>query len=114
MPAQKILVGIDVFVDFSDIEPNDLAIRLQKLNSAALELIMITNRGTKVWPNGFDETFCTDHWRCRFYAKASQSVQKSDILQLLQAAAEQGIDFIKMENLYTFNGIRGFSLGQGE
>ncbi|WP_288071325.1 NADP-dependent isocitrate dehydrogenase [Hydrotalea sp.] len=114
LPAQKILVGIDVFVDFSNIEPNDLAIRLQKLNSAALELIMITNRGTKVWPNGFDETFCTDHWRCRFYAKASQSVQKSDILQLLQAAAEQGIDFIKMENLYTFNGIRGFSLGQGE
>ena len=27
---------------------------------------MITNRGIKVWPEGFEETFCTDHWRCRF------------------------------------------------
>jgi hypothetical protein len=22
---------------------------------------MITNRGIKVWPDGFEETFCTDH-----------------------------------------------------
>ena len=29
---------------------------------------MITNRGTKVWPDGAPETFCTDHWRCRFTA----------------------------------------------
>ena len=30
---------------------------------------MITNRGVKVWPEGFPETFCTDHWRCRFVGK---------------------------------------------
>jgi isocitrate dehydrogenase len=75
---------------------------------------MITNRGTKVWPHGFDETFCTDHWRCRFYSNNHEQIQKKDIIQILTNAEALGIDVIKTENLYTFNGVRGFSLGQGE
>lgn len=81
---------------------------------SAVALTMIINRGTKVWPNGFDETFCTDHWRCRYYVNNNGSVQKKEIVQLLANADELGIDIIKTENLYTFNGVKGFSLGQGE
>lgn len=113
-PSQKMLVGVDVFVDCPDIQPEALADRLQKLNSGSIELQIITNRGTKVWPNGFDETFCTDHWRCRFYANKNVNVRKNDIVQLLAKAVELGIDIVKTENLYTFNSVRGFSLGQGE
>ena len=39
---------------------------MQSINSENKHLTMITNRGIKVWPNGFEETYCTDHWRCRF------------------------------------------------
>ncbi|MBL4544633.1 MAG: hypothetical protein JKP95_01840 [Oceanicaulis sp.] len=35
-----------------------------------MSLKMITNRGVKVWPQGLPETFKTDHWRCRFMARA--------------------------------------------
>ena len=32
-------------------------------------MFALSNRGTKVYPNGFDETFCTDHWRARFMSE---------------------------------------------
>jgi isocitrate dehydrogenase len=75
---------------------------------------MITNRGIKVWPEGFSETFCTDHWRCRFKAKEGVKMQKEDIILLLNNAINHEIDVIKTENLYEFDGKPAFSLGQGQ
>jgi isocitrate dehydrogenase len=77
-------------------------------------LTMITNRGIKVWPEGFKETFCTDHWRCRFKPNAGHQMSKNDIIELLNNAIGLGIDSIKTENLYTFDGKQGYSLGQGQ
>jgi isocitrate dehydrogenase len=75
---------------------------------------MITNRGIKVYPDGFPETFCTDHWRCRFKPVNETTITKQDIIDLLQRANDKNIDVIKTENLYTFDGIPAFSLGQGQ
>jgi isocitrate dehydrogenase len=76
---------------------------------------MITNRGVKVYPDGFPESFCTDHWRCRFVASDDKAtLQNEDILELLKNIHGGGFDFIKTEHLYTFDGERGYSLGQGE
>jgi isocitrate dehydrogenase len=75
---------------------------------------MITNRGIKVWPEGFEETFCTDHWRCRFKPLEGKSISKQNIVELLQGAIEKNIDAIKTENLYSFDGKPAFSLGQGQ
>ena len=107
-------MGVDVFVDWSGTDPNDIGSQLQKLNNANLKLTMITNRGVKVWPKGFEETFCTDHWRCRFSAVEGTNPSKSDITAILNAAIDHKIDTIKTENLYTFDGVRGYSLGQGQ
>ncbi|HKL14744.1 MAG TPA: NADP-dependent isocitrate dehydrogenase [Balneolaceae bacterium] len=109
----KTLKGVDVFVDWSGSDPDELGTILQKLNSSA-KLSMITNRGVKVWPNGFDETFCTDHWRCRFEAKNGQPLDNAEIPKLLAKAIEHDVDVIKTENLYDFDGERGYSLGQGQ
>ncbi len=79
-----------------------------------VELSMITNRGIKVWPEGFEETFCTDHWRCRFKPSNGAGVTKQQIVELLEKAEAHGIDTIKTENLYTFNGKQAYSLGQGQ
>ena len=111
--AKKVLKGVDVFVDWNGGEVNDLAASLQKLNNG-IELTMITNRGVKVWPNGFDETFCTDHWRCRYEIPSKDAVVKNTIPTLLSKAIDENIDVIKTENLYEFDGERGFSLGQGQ
>ena len=75
---------------------------------------MITNRGVKVWPNGFDETFCTDHWRCRFQTFDETNITSLSVVKLLTSAIDFGIDVIKTENLYQFDGVKGFSMGQGQ
>jgi isocitrate dehydrogenase len=112
--AQKDLVGVDIFVHWNGLNPDELAEKVQKLNRPEATLSMITNRGIKVWPEGFEETFCTDHWRCRFKPNDGENISKSTIIQLLNDAMEQNINTIKTENLYTFDGKSGYSLGQGQ
>jgi isocitrate dehydrogenase len=113
-PATKTLEGVDLFVHWTGSDPNELAIKIQQLESKGIYLSMITNRGIKVWPDGFRETFCTDHWRCRFKAKNGEQMYKTDIIELLEKAIEEDIDTIKTENLYAFDGTAAYSLGQGQ
>ncbi len=68
----------------------------------------------KVWPEGFEETFCTDHWRCRFEVENGHPANKESIPDVLKKALTEGIDVIKTENLYEFDGVKGYSLGQGQ
>ena len=112
--AKKELVGADVFVHWSGSDPDELAKIIQRLDSKEVKLSMITNRGIKVWPDGFEETFCTDHWRCRFKPTEDNYMTKKDIIELLANAVTENIDTIKTENLYAFDGKPAFSLGQGQ
>ena len=112
--ATKTLEGVDLFVHWGGSDPNELASKIQKMESKGIYLSMITNRGIKVWPDGFTETFCTDHWRCRFKAKNGEQMYKTDIIELLEKAIEEDIDAIKTENLYAFDGTAAYSLGQGQ
>lgn len=113
--AEKVIVGVDVFLHEKGLSAEMIAERLQKVSIAEVELQMITNRGVKVWPEGFPETFCTDHWRCRFLQKPDSSgLHYADIIRLLSNIAADKLDIIKTENLCTFNGIAGFTLGQGQ
>jgi isocitrate dehydrogenase len=113
--AKKELVGVDIFLHASQAKADDLAGQLQPLAGSMLKLQMITNRGVKVWPGGFPETFCTDHWRCRFVLAATQgAIHPREIVSLLGRLTDTGLDVIKTENLCTFDGERGFALGQGQ
>ena len=112
--AKKELVGVDIFVHWNGSNPNELADKVKKIESNGLKLTMITNRGIKVWPDGFRETFCTDHWRCRFKPNEGTEIIKSNIIELLHNAINENIDSIKTENLYSFDGKAGYSLGQGQ
>ncbi len=114
-PKTKQTVGVDLFVHWAGGSPDELAAQLQPLGGNGLKLSMITNRGVKVWPEGLPETFCTDHWRCRFLAEAEGgTVDHRQIAALQQRAAEAAVDFVKTEHLCTFGGQPGFSLGQGQ
>lgn len=113
-PKKKELLGVDLFVHWDGESADDLAAMVQKINTSEATLSMITNRGIKVWPEGFPETFCTDHWRCRFKPVGTTELDKQQIVALLEAASEYNIDIIKTENLYAFDGTPAFSLGQGQ
>ena len=112
--AKKELAGVDVFVHWSGTNPDELADKMKSIESDGIKLSMITNRGIKVWPDGFKETFCTDHWRCRFKPSENQKIQKENVIKLLQNALHEIIDVVKTENLYDFDGKAGYSLGQGQ
>lgn len=112
--ANKKLIGVDLFVHWNQFDPNELAAKVKKIEDEGIKLNMITNRGIKVWPEGFKETFCTDHWRCRFKADEGHDFLKSNIIKLLNHALNEEIDVIKTENLYEFDGKAGYSLGQGQ
>lgn len=112
-PKAKALVGVDLFVHWAGENPNELAEKVGALTSEGLQLSLITNRGVKVWPEGFKETFCTDHWRCRFTTKEAQ-INTENIIDLMQQALQRNVEVIKSENLYTFDGKAGYSLGQGQ
>lgn len=110
----KELVGFDAFVHWKGTSADELGALIKDLATPHLKLSMITNRGIKVWPEGFRETFCTDHWRCRFKAEEGQAVDKQEIIDILHQALQKNLDVVKTENLYTFNGKPAFSLGQGQ
>jgi isocitrate dehydrogenase len=113
--SHKTLVGVDMFVHQSALSAEDLAGRLQQCSPTGWALQMITNRGVKVWPGGYPETFCTDHWRCRFVAATENGViTQRDIVALMGALTDAGVDVIKTENLCAFDGVNGFALGQGQ
>jgi isocitrate dehydrogenase len=54
-------------------------------------LKMVTNRGVKVWPEGFAETFCTDHWRCRFHPSDGAVTDFDAVLRLLGRRPRRGL-----------------------
>ncbi len=119
----KELVGVDVFIDWKGSSPEEIGNALNRVNAFNLKLKMITNRGVKVFPNGLKETYCTDHWRCRFVSIDAEIeigkpvykvIEYEQVVELLSKLYHSGFDVIKTENLYEFNGKRAFSLGQGE
>jgi isocitrate dehydrogenase len=112
---QRELVGVDIFVQ-SRASAGELAERLLEVQGDLLGLSMITNRGVQVWPAGAPETFCTDHWRCRFTLASSgqHALRNRDILHLALRLDEAGVDIIKTEHLYDFDAKPGYSMGQGQ
>ncbi|GAC1394686.1 MAG: NADP-dependent isocitrate dehydrogenase [Ktedonobacteraceae bacterium] len=113
--AKKELVGVDVYLDWSEGAPDQLGEIIQRASDEKLVLTMITSRGAKVWPHGMPETSYADHWRCRFLASTEGNlVSHTQVVSLLQRVAALGFDFIKIENLYTFDGKVSFSGASGD
>ena len=124
---EKKLTGVDIFIDWNG-NPDDLAARILELvedtndivarrfeqRAVAFKLDSISNRGTKVWPDGQPETFCVDHWRLRFAVDDIEKFELSHVLTLLDQCLLFDLDFIKVEHLYSFDGKPGYTASQGE
>ncbi|HEV2911788.1 MAG TPA: NADP-dependent isocitrate dehydrogenase [Pyrinomonadaceae bacterium] len=109
----KEMVGVDVYLDWSRGTADELGAAMKALDGDGLKIKAISNRGVKVWPDGASETFCSDHWRCRFASEtAGGPVTHAQIAALLDRAARANLDFIKTENLYNFDGKPGYSHAQ--
>lgn len=106
--VRKELLGVDVFLNWEGSHVSELLPTLEQLPASNLKLDLITNRGVKVWPDGFPETFCTDHWRLRMMGK-SGAISHTDVIRNLEALEGLGLESIKTELLFAFDGEKGFS-----
>lgn len=115
--VKKELVGVDIFIDNPNNTPEDLGQKLSDI-SKDLELVVITSRGLKVWPQCMIDAPYINHCSCRFQSskdtKHLKPISHQSIIDLLEEFYQLGFDVIKTENLYTFDGKIGFSLAQGQ
>ena len=84
---------MDVFVDWTSGTADQLGEKLKALAGDELQLVMISNRGTKVWPGGFPDTLTCDTWRCRFQSNKDHNtaVSHEQIIALLGRLRSAGL-----------------------
>jgi isocitrate dehydrogenase len=113
-PSRRELAGVDVYIHHPPADPNQIGAMLQGVAGDGLDLIMITNRGVKVFPDPLPATLHCDTWRCRFQPKQGGAVTPRQILSLLDRCLASNIEVVKTEHLYSYDGKPGYSLGQGQ
>ncbi len=112
-PASRRTVGCDIFIETS-LDAHTLG---QKLTALApqfgLQLKMISNRGTQVFPDKGAQTDCVDHWRCRHMATGDFPPPEK-IGAYLAAIEQCGLRWMHIEKLEEIDGKPGFTKAQGE
>lgn len=111
----KELVGVDVFLNsLCEKGIEDFAATINKLAEGNLKLKMISTMGLKVWPiDSSSSNKTSDHWSLRFTADG-KVITHQDINFILAAMAANNLDFVAIQNLYSYGDSIGFSLAQGE
>lgn len=110
------VVGCDVYLD-SALSPVALADEMTRAaQDTPFRLTLISNRGTQVWPTGSVYTECVDYYRVRFELKegvAAGSIGQSRSVALMDKIAEKFVVSC-YELLRTFDGVKGYSMAQGQ
>ena len=116
-PLDKKLVGTDVLIgirpDSFGNNANTLGDKVKAFSTDALTLKAVSSKGVKIYPDVPVVGTLSDAFSCRFMG-ANDSCTHAQIVDLLKRMTEGGFDVIKTENLYTFDGVAGFTLGAGE
>jgi isocitrate dehydrogenase len=113
-PAKtKEVVGADIFVE-SAVVPAELGPSLEAIAAQApLKLKMISNRGTKVYPDGNPNIDCVSQHRCRFMTRSGSPIAFDDALALARKINETH-EVCHIERLLRIDGADGFTKAQGE
>jgi isocitrate dehydrogenase len=106
------IVGVDLFIE-SDQNANSFASLLKIQETDDIKMIMISNRGTQVWPTGSVFTECVDQYRVRFECINNSETTLSKMLELTEAISKD-IFICSVEILRSYNGKKGYSLAQGQ
>lgn len=106
------VVGADLFVEFNG-TADLIAPIFQKQLSSNFKLVMISNRGTQVWPTGSVFTECVDQYRVRIEATNGHKTSLSEIYELT-GKLTQDIFITSVEVLRKFGDKAGYSLAQGQ
>ena len=108
--------GCDIYLDTA-LAPVSVAEEMQRAcQDTPFKLTLISNRGTQVWPTGSVYTECVDYYRVRFELREGVvpgSFGQSRCVALMDKIAES-FTVCSYELLRTFDGVKGYSLAQGQ
>ncbi len=126
--AEKSLIGFDLFIDWKQ-DFQSLMQKLKAMESSVFELKMVSAKGLLLFPL-IDSHMMPNYdgglTVLRFIGKgitgknssdiidAKASIAQSEIIEMFSYCLSCGLDFVKFEGLYLFEGKPGFSSGQGE
>ncbi len=105
-PGDRRLVGVDVYI-YAKVSASTF---LERIRGCAppISLHSVSNRGVRIWPEGHQETFCIEQWRCRFLCKGKTFTQ-NEVISLLSFLSDRGFDVIGTYHLYRFDAAPGYS-----
>jgi len=110
---KKTRVGVDLGINWEK-TTDELVAAIKPCIVDNLGLQMISNRGTKVWPDGNPSTFCSDNWRLRFMSTDENHIKTSQVVALMSRMNDAGLNFTKSVMLNNYDGVPGFTVAQGE
>lgn len=110
------VVGCDIYLD-TPLSPIAVADEMARASAdTPFKLTLISNRGTQVWPTGSVYTECVDYYRVRFELREGVvpgSFGQARCVALMDKIAEK-FTVCSYELLRTFDGVKGYSLAQGQ
>lgn len=108
----KEIQGVDIFIETA-LQPAEIAeIAKSKLNDK-FKLVMISNRGTQVWPTGSIFTELVNQSRIRYEKTDGITLTPRDVFAIA-AELSDSVRVCSTELLNIFDGKPGYSLAQGQ
>jgi isocitrate dehydrogenase len=113
-PAHREIVGTDIFVETGQF-PDELGPALEEISEGTpMRLKMISNRGTKVYPEGNKNIDVVDQYRCRFIRRDENSGIAHKTVRDLLARIEAQYSWCHIELLQHFDDQPSYTKAQGE
>ena len=108
-----IVNGADFFVESTE-QPKVIAHKFKDKLPENMSLIMISNRGTQVYPEGSLLTDCVDQFRVRIEREpGAPSLTADEILDYAKEIS-RSIKICSIEWLMMYGGVKSYSLAQGQ
>ena len=112
-PPDTQLLGVDVYTEM-DGDPQPVGRALDEAAGPDFKLLLMSARGTAVYPTGNRHTDTVGWWRCRFVAaEEGGSVDDAAILRLLARIGER-MTWAHVQKLRVIEGETGFTKAQGQ
>ncbi len=108
----EVIVGVDLFIESFE-QPQDVANKILQHTGPLFKLIVISNRGTQVWPKGSQFTNLVNQYCCRFETIGDAACTQLDILEL-QKRVIADFKICGSEILNMWANTRAYSLAQGQ
>jgi isocitrate dehydrogenase len=111
--AETRLLGADVYVE-SDADAATIGATLERLAGPELRLLLVSTRGTMVWPSSGAAADTVAWWRCRFVAADEGGAVDDAALLALLGRIGAAMPWMHVQKLRTFDGEEGYTRAQGQ